>query len=210
MGAGKHCFAPQANRYDRHAFANPVLLGWDESISWCDASRQRAYKTLLRLMRRVAVRGVPVGAFLFATGFWLIGRIPGGGGPISYVWQLKFAGPFLVLWLLPYAALRLGFAKPTAGTCVRVLCRLRGIEFVEEDGSVRQIGWSRFDAFDIGSWNGFAVLKLRFRGSWLSRRLGPSSIAAVELSAAQVSTSSIKEVLQDRGLFEEPLGEPTI
>jgi hypothetical protein len=188
-------------------FSNPVLLEWDESIPWCDAERQRSYEALLQLMRSVAIRGVPLGAALFAIGFWLIGRIPGGGGPISYRWQLKFAGPWLLFWLLPYVALRLGLAKPTRGTGVRVRFHLRGIQFVEASGAVRRIDWSRFDAFDVRRWNGFEVLKLRFRGSWLSRRFARDSVA-IEFDAAEVCTSSIREVLQDRGLCEEPLGEP--
>jgi hypothetical protein len=187
--------------------SNPVLLEWDESIPWCDAERQRSYEALLQLMRRVAVRGVPLGAALFAIGFWLIGRIPGGGGPISYLWQLKFAGPWLLFWLLPYVALRLGFATPTRGMCMHVRLHPRGIQFVEASGAVKQIDWSRFDAFDVRRWNGFDVLKLRFRGSWLSRRFARDSVA-VEFDSAQVSMSSIREVLQDRGLREEPLGEP--
>jgi hypothetical protein len=187
-------------------FSNPVLLEWDESIPWCDAERQRSYEALLQLMRRVAIRGVPLGTALFAIGFWLIGRIPGGGGPISYRWQLEFAGPWLLFWLLPYVALRLGFAKPTRGTCVHVRFHLRGIQFVKAGGTV-QIDWSRFDAFDVRRWNDFDVLKLRLRGSWLSRRFGRDSVA-VEFGAAQVCTSSIREVLQDRGLSEEPLGAP--
>jgi len=186
--------------------SNPVLLEWDESIPWCDAQRQRSYEALLRLMRRVAIRGVPVGAALFVIGFWLIGRIPGGGGPISYRWQLTFAGPLLLIWLLPYLALRLRFVRPTRGTCVRVRFHLRGIQFVQAGGAVQQINWSRFDAFDVRRWNGFDVLMLRFRGTWLSRRFGRDSVT-VELGA-RVSTSSIGEVLQDRGLREEPLGEP--
>jgi hypothetical protein len=76
-----------------HCFAHPVLLEWEQSIPWCDAERQRGYEALLHLMRRVATRAVPMGAALFAIGFWWIGRIPGGGGPLSYLWQLPLAGP---------------------------------------------------------------------------------------------------------------------
>jgi hypothetical protein len=187
-------------------FSNPVLLEWDESVLWCDVERQRSYEALLQLMRRLAIRSVPLGAGLFAIGFWLIGRIPGGGGPISYRWQLTFAGPWLLLWLLPYGALRLGFAKPTRGMCVHVRLRLRGIQFDKGGGTV-QMDWSRFDAFDVRRWNGFDLLQLRLRGSWLSRRFGRDNVA-FEFGSAQVCTSSIREVLQDRGLSEEPLGEP--
>ncbi|MGP8141600.1 MAG: hypothetical protein ACLQBU_06985 [Terriglobales bacterium] len=186
-------------------FSNRVLLEWDESIPWSDAERQRSYEALPQLMRRVAIRSVPLGAALFAIGFWLIGRIP-GGGPISYGWQLRFAGPWILFWLLPYVALRLGFAKPTRGMCIHVRLRLRGIQIDKGSGTV-QIDWSRFDAFDVGRWNGFDVLRLRLRGSWLSRRFGRDNVA-FEFGAAQVCTSSIRGVLQDRGLYEEPLGEP--
>ena len=189
-------------------FSNPVLLEWDESISWCDAQRQKDYEALFKLMRRVAVRVVPLGAVIFATGFWLIGRIPGGGGPISYRRQLTFAGPLLLLWLLPYAALRLGLVKPSRGTSVHIQFRMRGIQFVEASGTVKQIGWSRFDAFEIGNRNGYDVLKLRFRDNWLSRRFGRNAVA-VEFCAARVGTLSIRQVLQDRGLHEELLNEPT-
>ena len=125
---------------------------------------------------------------------------------MPYRWQLTFAGPWLLVWLLPYAALRLGFAKPTRGRCVHVRFHLRGIQFVETGGA-KQVGWSRFEAFDVGRWNGFDVLQLRFRGSWLSRRFGPNNVA-IEFCPAQVCAASIREVLQDRGLREEPLGEP--
>lgn len=188
------------------SISNPVLLEWDESIPWCDAERQRSYEALFQAMRRLAILSVPMGVGLFAIGFWLIGRIPGGGGPIPYRWQLKFAGPCLLFWLLPYVALRLGLAKPARGMCVHVRLRLRGIEFVKGGGTV-QILWSRFDAFDVRMWNGFDVLKLHLRGGWLSRKFERGSVA-VEFGAAQICASSIRELLQDRGLSEEPLGEP--
>ena len=172
------------------------------------AERQRGYEALLKLVRRLAVREVPLGAVIFAACFWLIGRIPGGGGSISYRWQLTFAAPWLLLWVLPYAALRLGFVKPSWGTSVHIQFRVRGIKFVEPTGTVKQIDWSRFDAFEIGRRDGFDELKLRLRGNWLSRRFGRDSVA-VEFCAARVDTSSICQVLQDRGLHEEPLNEPT-
>ncbi len=189
--------------------SNPVLLEWDESIPWCDAERQRSYQAFLRSMRRIAVRAVPMGAVLFAAGFWFIGRIPGGGGAIPYGWQLKFALPFLLPWSLPYVALRLGFGKPKGGTSVRVRFHAHGMQFVETNGAIKQVRWSSFDAFDFGWSNGFDILKLRLRGSWLSRRFG-RQVAAIEVRATQVSDSSIRGVLRDRGLCEEPLGEPTI
>jgi hypothetical protein len=187
-------------------FSNPILLEWDESIPWCDAERRKGYEAILKLVRRIAVRTVPLGAVIFATGFWLIGRIPGGGGPISYRWQLTFAGPWLILWVLPYAALRLGFGKPACGTCVHIQLRVRGIHFVEASVTVKQIEWSRFDAFEIGRRDGFDELTLRLRGNWLSRRFGRDNVA-VEFCAARVDTSSIRQVLQDRGLHEESLKE---
>ncbi len=149
--------------------SNPILLEWDESVAWCDATRQVDYEALRKLVHRIAIRDVPLGAVIFEIGFWLIGRIPGGGGPISYGWQLKFAGPWLVFWLLPYAVLRLGFVRPSWGTCIHVQFRVRGIRFAEANGTVKQINWNRFDTFEIYSRNGFNVLKLRFRGNWLSR-----------------------------------------
>lgn len=188
--------------------SDSVLLEWDQSIAWCDAERQRSYERLLHLMQRVAFRAVPLGAVLFASAFWLIGRIPGGGGPIPYRWQLKLAGPWLLFFLLPYVVLRLGLGTPKPGTSVHVRFHLRGIEFVEANRTIKQFGWSTFDAFELGSWNGFEVLKLRFRGSWLSQRFGSRIVAAVEFGAAQVHPSSIRQVLQERGLYEEPLGEP--
>ena len=189
-------------------FSNPVLLEWDESIPWSDAERQTSYEALLQLTRRLAFRTVPLGAVLFATGFWLIGRIPRGGGPIPYRTQLIFAGPWLLFWLLPYVALRLGLAKPKRGTYVHVRFHLRGIQFIDVSGNIKGIDWSRFDTFVIGRWNGFDVLKLRFRDNWLLRRTGPKSVTAVEFGTAQVNPYSIREVLQDRGLYEETLDEP--
>lgn len=187
-------------------FSNPVLLEWDESIPWCDAERRKGYEAILKLVRRIAVRVVPLGVAIFAIGFWFIGRIPGGGGPISYRWQLTFAGPWLLLWVLPYAALRLGFGKPAYGTCVHIQFRVRGIHFVQASVTVKQIEWSRFDAFEIGRRDGFDEVKLRLRGNWLSRRFGRDNVA-VEFCAARVDTCSIRQVLQDRGLHEESLNE---
>ena len=184
-------------------FSNPVLLEWDESVPWCDAERRRDYEALRKLARRLAVLDVPLGAVIFATGFWLIGRIPGGGGPISYGRQLAFAGPWLLQWLLPYAALRLGFVRPSWGTCVHIQFRVRGIQFVEASGSVKQINWNRFDAFEIYSRNGFDLLERRF--NWLSRRFGRNNVA-VELDAAR--TLAIRQLLQNRGLHEEHLTDP--
>ena len=187
-------------------FSNPVLLEWDESIPWCDAERQRDYAALLVLVRRIAVLDVPLGAVIFATGFWLIGRIPGGGGPMSYRSQLTFAGPWLLFWLLPYAALRLGFVKPPWGTGVRVQLRARGIQFVGSSEVFRQIDWTRFHAFEISSRNGFDVLKLRVRDNWLSRKLGRKDVA-IEFSRARVEIASIRRVLQDLGIHEEPMND---
>lgn len=184
-------------------FSNPVLLEWDESVPWCDAERQRDYEALRRLVRRLAVLDVPLAAVIFATGFWLIGRIPGGGGPISYSRQLAFAGPWLLLWLRPYAALRLGLVRPSWGTCVHIQFRVRGIQFVEASGTVKQINWNRFYAFEIYSRNGCDVLELR--SNWLSRRFGRNNVA-VELGAAR--TLAIRQLLQDRGLREEHLTDP--
>jgi len=187
-------------------FSNPILLEWDESIPWCDTERQKGYEAILKLTRRIAVRTVPLGAVLFVIGFWLIGRIPGGGGPISYRWQLTFAGPWLLLWVLPYAALRLGFVKPAWGTAIRIQFRMRGIQLHKGRGTVSQIDWCKFDAFEIGSREGFDMLKLRFRDNWLLRKFGPN-IVEIEFCAARVHTSSIRQVLLDRGLNEESLNE---
>ena len=187
-------------------FSNPVLLEWDQSIPWCDAERQSGYEALIQLTRRIAARIVPFGAVLFATGFWLIGRIPGGGGPMSYHRQMTFAGPFLLLWMLPYAVLRLGFVKPSWGSRVHIQFRVRGIQFVDASGTVEQINWSTFDSFGIGRRNGFDVLKLSVRGNRLSRRFGRKNVA-VEFGAARVDTLSIRQVLHDCGLHEVPLNE---
>ena len=192
-----------------HWFSNPVLLEWDESIPWCDAERQRGYEELLQLTRRIAVRIVPLGAVLFLAGFWLVGRIPGGGGSMPYHRQLIFAGPWLLFWLFPYIALRFGFAKPTHGISVRVRLHMRGIQFAVGSHTVKRIDWSHFDAFELGRWNDFDVLKLRLRGTWVSRRLGRKNVA-IEFGASRVRISSIREVLLDRGLDELTLDEPFV
>ena len=190
-------------------FSNPVLLEWDESTPWCDAERLRGYEELLQLSRRIAVRIVPWGAVLFMTGFWLVGRIPGGGGPMSYHQQLIVAGPWLLFWSFPYIALRLGLAKPTQGTCTHVRLHVRGIQFVAASHTVKRIDWSLFDAFELGRLNDFDVLKLSLRGTCFSRIFGRQSVA-VEYGASRVPASSIREVLLDRGLDEETLNEPFV
>ncbi len=139
---------------------------------------------------------------------WLLVDRPNSRRRRAFILPLAAAigGAVVLFWLLPYVALRLGFAKSTRGTCARVRLLRRGIQFVEASGTVQQIDWCRFDAFDFRRWNGFDVLKLRFRGGWLSRRCARHGVV-VEFGAAQVSASSIRGVLQDRGLREEPLGE---
>ena len=190
-------------------FSNPVLLEWDESIPWCDAERQRDYEELLQLTRRIAVRIVPLGTVLFIAGFWLVGRIPGGGGPMPYRRQLIFAGPWLLFWLFPYIALRFGFAKPTQGICVHVRLHMRGIQFIVGSRTVNRIDWSHVDAFELGRWNDFDVLKLRLRGTCVSRRFGRTNVA-VEFGLSRVLATSIREVLLGRGLDEETLNEPFV
>ncbi len=186
-----------------------MLLEWDESIPWCDAERQRGYDEIFQLSRRIAVQIVPLGAALFVAGFWLIGRIPGGAGPMPYSTQLKFAGAWLLFWLLPYAAFRLGSGKATQGVCTHVRLHVRGIEFLETGRRVKTIDWYVFDAFELGRWNNFDLLKLRLRGNWFSRRLGLKNMA-IEFGVSGVSPSSIRQVLVDRGLREEILNDPLV
>ena len=126
---------------------------------------------------------------------------------MPYRSQLTFAGPWLLFWLFPYTALRLGSAKPTQGISVHVRLHTRGIEFVVASTTVKRIDWSLFDAFALGRWNDFDVLKLRLRGTCLSRRFGQKNVA-VEFGVSRVRTSAIREVLLDRGLVEETLNEP--
>jgi hypothetical protein len=183
-----------------------VLLEWDQSTAWCDLKEQRDHEALRRLLRDVSRRAVPVGAALFALGFWLIGRIPGGGGPVPGR-LLLLAAPLLLVWPLLYAALRFGLVKPQSGTRVRVRLRRRGIQFVHRR-RVSGVIWSSFDAFDFVVWNEFELVRLRLRSNWLLRRLGPPRMVATEFGGAGVEASSIRETLRDRGLGEEPLGEP--
>ena len=125
---------------------------------------------------------------------------------MPYRWQLIFAGPWLLFWLFPYIALRLGFCKPTQGICVHVRLHKRGIQFDVASHPVTQIDWSHFDAFELGRWNDFDVLRLRLRGTCFERRFRRLDVA-VEFGVARVCTSSIRGVLLDRGLHEEPLNE---
>ena len=190
-------------------FSNPVLLEWDQSIPFCDEERQRGYEEVLQLSRRIAVRVVPLGAVLFMAGFWLIGRIPRGAGPVPYRTQLGFAGPWLLFWLLPYIALRLGLGKPTLGIPTHVRLHIRGIQFVLAGHIVKRIDWYLFDAFEIGRWNGFDVLKLRLRGKYFSRRFRRNSVA-IEFGVSGISPSSIRQLLLDRGVDEQILSEPFV
>jgi hypothetical protein len=126
---------------------------------------------------------------------------------MPYRSQLILAGPWLLFWLFPYIALRLGFAKPKQGTCIRVRLHTRGIQFVVASQTVKRIDWSRFDPFELGRWNDFDVLKLRLRGTCFSRRFRRENVA-VEFGASRVCASSIRRVLLDRGLEEEMLRDP--
>jgi hypothetical protein len=128
---------------------------------------------------------------------------------MPYRQQLIFAGPWLLFWLFPYIALRLGFCKPTQGTCVHVRLHKSGIQFVIAGHTVKQIDWSHFNAFELGRWNDMDVLRLHLRGTCFERRFRRLDVA-VEFGIARVSSSSIREVLLDRGLHEEPLNEPFV
>jgi len=143
------------------------------------------------------------------SGFWLVGRIPGGGGPLPYRTQLIFARPWLLFCLIPYIALQFGFAKPTQGICTHVRLHVRGIQFVVASQAIKRIDWSLLDAFELGRRNDFDVLKLRLRGSCLSRRFGRKNVA-IEFGVSQLCPSSIREVLLGRGLKEETLSDPFV
>lgn len=187
---------------------NPVLLEWAQSTPFCDLERKRTYEGFRVLLRGITVRAVPVGTVILALGFWFVGRIPHGPGPILYSLEFMAAATTLLIWPLLYGMLRLGLLRPKDGTSVRVRLRVRGMDLLREGTAGYLIKWSTFDAFDFGVWQGFHVLKLRVRGTWLSRRFDGQAIGALEFGEAGVSASAIKQVLLDRGLREEPLGDP--
>lgn len=184
--------------------SNPVLAEWSQSIPWCDLRQQQDHQAFLRLARILAFRAVPLGVALLLLGFWSIGKIPQGGGPVPRGRQLLLALPLLAL-AVPYILLRLGLIAPQPGTSVRARLRVRTIELVGRRGMVRVVPWSAFDAFDFGSWEGFDLLKLRLRQRWWTRGRRWPAVLAVEIGQSGVDPSKTRQILLERGLREESL-----
>jgi hypothetical protein len=176
-------------------------------VPWSDRAAQQAYEVFRELAGVLALRAVPLGIALFALGFWLIGRIPGGLRPLPYSLQVMLAAFVLAPLLLPYVALP--FLRPRPGTRRQIRLRVRGLEIVRDSRVAKTYSWSEYDAFDFGTVQGVDLLKLRLRGTWLSRRLGSRAIVALAMNPSEVSRAVARDVLVSRGLHEEPLGEPT-
>jgi hypothetical protein len=147
-------------------------------------------------------------AVLVLLGFWLVGEIPGGAGPWPWRLQLLVILPFVGL-AVPYVALRSGLLKREPGTSVQVRLRVRMVELVARRGRLKAIPWSSLDAFGFGQWEGYDLLMLRFRGTWLMKGRRPA-VVGFEIGTSGIHQSEVRQILLDRGLPEEPLGAPTI
>ena len=185
--------------------SNPVLVEWDEPVAWSDHVGQRSYEAFCELARVLAFRSAPVALLLVGLGFWWIGRIPDGTGPVPLSRQLMIAAPLLAALVLPHLAR--GFLKPRPGRRRRIRLCERGPQVVGDGGVAKASRWAEFDAFDLGPWRDVQLLKLRLRGSWISRRLGGQRVVGFAVDSKDV-TERLRPLLRDRGLHEEPLGDP--
>ena len=185
--------------------SNPVLLEWEEPVSWSDHVGQRAHEAFCELARVLAFRSAPVALLLLGLGFWWIGRIPDGTGPVPFSRQLLIAAPLLAALVLPHVAR--GFLKPRSGRKRRIRLCERGLQVGGDGGVVKTSRWAELDAFDLGVWRDVRLLKLRLRGSWISRRLAPRRVVGFGVDSPETE-ERLRPLLRDRGLHEEPLGDP--
>ena len=119
--------------------------------------------------------------------------------------QLLVTLPLVAALLLPYLAS--GLLRPKRGRRRRIRLCERGPQVMVDDRLAKTATWSAFDAFDSGPWRDMALLKLRLRGTWLSRRLAPRRVVAFGLDSAE-SVERLRPILRGRGLHEEPLDDP--
>lgn len=185
--------------------SNPVLLEWEEPVAWSDHVGQRSYEALCELTRTLAFRSAPVALLLLGLGFWWIGRIPDGTGPVPLSRQLLIAAPLLAALVLPHLAR--GFLKPRPGRKRRIRLCERGPQVVGDGGVAKTSRWAEFDAFDFGPWRDVQLLKLRLRGSWISRRLAARRVVGFGVDSPEAE-ERLRLLLRDHGLHEEPLGDP--
>jgi hypothetical protein len=185
--------------------ANPVLAEWEEPAAWSDAVARSSHESLRELTRILALRAAPTAAALLALGFWWIGRIPGGTGPVPPSFQLLVAAPMIVGLVLPHLVVRM--VAPRPGRRRRIQLRERGPTVELEGRPARTSRWGELDAFDFGVWQDVSLLKLRLRGTWLSRRLAPRRVMGFGLDSAD-APERLRPILLERGLREEPLADP--
>jgi hypothetical protein len=184
--------------------SNPVLLEWEEPVAWSDHVGQRSYEAFCELARVLAFRSAPVALLLLGLGFWWIGRIPDGAGPVPLSRQLLIAAPLLAALALPHLAR--GFLKPRPGRTRRIRLCERGLQVVGDGGVAKTSRWAELDAFDLGAWRDVRLLKLRLRRSWISRRLAPRRVVGFGVDSPETE-ERLRPLLRDRGLQEEPLGD---
>jgi hypothetical protein len=182
--------------------SNPVLLEWEEPASWSDHQRQQSYESLRKLARVLAFRSAPVAALLLAVGFWLVGRIPEGSGPVPVTLQLLIAAPLVIMLVVPHFAMPL--LRPQGGVRRRIRIRERTLEVGEGAGAGRAARWAEFDAFDVVPWGDVPLLRLR-RRSWVARRREGGRVGALGLDTPALM-GRLRPLLRERGLQEEPLG----
>jgi hypothetical protein len=185
--------------------ANPVLAKWDEPVAWSDTVARQAHQALRALSRVLARRAAPTAAVLLVVGFWVAGRIPGGTGPVPLPTQLLVAVPLVAALVLP--SLVVGAFRSRPGRRRRIELRERGLLVAVEGRSPRTSRWAEFDAFDFGTWGEVPLLKLRLRGSWLSRRLAPRRVVGLGLDDPG-AWERLRPILRERGLREEALDQP--
>ncbi len=76
-----------------------------------------------------------------------------------------------------------------------------------DGGVAKTLRWAELDAFDFGRWRDVPLLKLRRRGSWIARRLAAPRVVGLGVDSPETE-ERLRPLLRDRGLPEEPLGDP--
>jgi hypothetical protein len=178
--------------------ADKILLEWDQPGTWAEVMARQG-DAGYRELRAGILRTLPISAGLVAVQCWLVGRIPGGGGRLPLRTELVFLGVCLAYPVLIWCVLLLERTLP--GSRVHVRLRIRGLEI--GSGSARlRIPWARVDAFCFQEWQDLELLKLRL-GNVIGQR-----VLAVALQPPLATQGALRPLLRQRGLFEEPLGEP--
>jgi hypothetical protein len=172
-----------------------TFLVWEQPEPWAGAVVVRWKEQRREILRGILTRVSPftIGASLLQ--FWLIGRIPGGGGPLPLTREVVITAGLLglpLLMMLPLA----------------IAPRMRHVEIANSGlrigtgGGGYGLPWWTFDAFAFATASGVELLKLR------RRSIRHPDVWAIALQKNRIPRETLIRALTDWGLVEEPLGEP--